>query len=85
MVFFFKFYHFCILQSDYYCSDCRNGSAPNCVDYVEFGREDIVPFITLERSGRLCGERTGFAFDEPEGQLLIWLRLGTAEQTVGCI
>ena len=44
-----------------------------------------MPFITLERSGRLCGERTGFAFDEPEGQLLIWLRLGTAEQTVGCI
>lgn len=57
-------------------SEQRNGSAPNCVDYVEFGREDIVPFITLERSGRLCGERTGFAFDEPEGQLLIWLRLG---------
>jgi len=48
-----------------------------CVDYVEFGQEDVIPFITLKRSGRLCGYRAAHSlYDDPEGQLLIWLKLG---------
>jgi len=48
----------------------------SCVDYVEFGQEDVIPFITLKRSGRLCGHNPGAVYDDPEGQLLIWLKLG---------
>jgi len=48
----------------------------NCLDYLEFGQDDIVPFITLKRSEKLCGDRVGYHFDEPGGVLLIWLRLG---------
>ena len=48
----------------------------SCVDYVEFGQEDVIPFITLKRSGRLCGHKPGAVYDDPEGQLLIWLKLG---------
>ena len=47
------------------------------MDYVEFGQEDVIPFITLKRSGRLCGYRAAHSlYDDPEGQLLIWLKLG---------
>jgi len=57
-------------------SDQKNSSKEVCIDYIEFGREDIIPFITMERSGKLCGEKTGYHYDEPGGQLLIWLKLG---------
>jgi len=57
-------------------SEPRNGSKEACIDYIEFGREDIIPFITMERSGKLCGDKTGYHYDEPGGQLLIWLKLG---------
>jgi len=60
----------------YLRSDQKNSSQEVCIDYIEFGREDIIPFITMERSGKLCGERTGYHYDEPGGQLLIWLKLG---------
>jgi len=57
-------------------SEQRNGSKETCIDYIEFGIEDIIPFITMERSGKLCGEQTGYYYEEPNGQLLIWLKLG---------
>ena len=55
----------------------RESGKDVCVDYVEFGQEDVIPFITLKRSGRLCGYRAGRSlYDDPAGQLLIWLKLG---------
>ena len=54
-----------------------------CLDYVEFGQEDVIPFITLKRSGRLCGYKRGTGlYDDPSGQLLIWLRLGPTPETM---
>jgi len=54
-----------------------------CDDYVEFGSKDLVPFVTLERTGRLCSYKPGLTFDEPNGELLIWLRLGSLESPGG--
>lgn len=50
-----------------------------CGDYIEFGSHDLVPFVTLQRSGRLCSYTPGITFDEPNGELLIWLHLGSLE------
>ena len=36
-----------------------------------------MPFVTLNRSGRLCSYKPGLTFDEPGGELLIWLHLGS--------
>lgn len=50
-----------------------------CLDYVEFGQDDVIPFITIKRSGRLCGDKKGAGlYDDPSGQLLIWLKLGAS-------
>ena len=63
----------------------RDGS---CVDYVQFGLDDLIPFLTYEKSDRLCGERDGktrvsggFAYDDPHGNLLVWVSLGGRRQT----
>jgi len=50
----------------------------DCHDYIEFGREDDIPLWTLERSGKLCGIKNDVKYEEPGGQLLIWLELGPA-------
>lgn len=56
-----------------------NSAVPgDCHDYIEFGREDDIPLWTLERSGKLCGTRSDVKYEEPGGQLLIWLELGGA-------
>jgi len=47
-----------------------------CVDYVQLGRDDNMPFFTWDKSGKLCGDMTGFSFDVSNGQLLVWVRLG---------
>lgn len=28
----------------------------SCVDSIQFGQDDAIPFITLEKSGKICGE-----------------------------
>ena len=65
--------------------DKKNG---NCVDYIQLGQEDIIPFVTIEKSDRLCGElqgqkqvNQGFAYDDPYGNLLIWVSLGGRKET----
>jgi len=50
----------------------------DCHDYIEFGREDNIPLWTSERSGKLCGVRRDVNYEDPDGQLLIWLELGPA-------
>jgi len=47
-----------------------------CVDYVQLGRDDNMPFFTWDKSGKLCGDMSGFSFDVSNGQLLVWVRLG---------
>ena len=54
-----------------------------CVDFLQFGQNDIIPFITLRKSKRLCGKingksdaRQGYGFNEPGGSLLVWINLG---------
>lgn len=49
-----------------------------CQDYVQFGRDDRIPFYTIFKSEKLCGNMTGFRYDEPGGKLLVWLSLGRA-------
>jgi len=55
----------------------RRSSSGSCRDYVQFGRDDYIPFITVEKSEKLCGNRSGFSYDEPDGKLLVWLNLGS--------
>ena len=55
----------------------RKGSGGSCNDFVQFGRDDLIPFITVEKSDKLCGNRSGFRYDEPDGKLLVWLYLGS--------
>lgn len=47
-----------------------------CVDYLQLGRDDNVPFFTWDKSKKLCGDLTGYSYDVSNGQLLIWVRLG---------
>ena len=78
--------------------DRRDGA---CVDYVQFGQDDRIPFVTFEKSGRLCGYRDGrlksyvgpvgrsnvdfpeggYAYDDPYGNLLVWVNVGGRRQT----
>ena len=79
--------------------DRRDGA---CVDYVQFGLDDPVPFVTLQKSDRLCGYRDGrlknhvgpvggrsnvefprggYAYDDPYGNLLVWVSVGGRRQT----
>ena len=61
-----------------------------CTDYIQFGQDDIIPFMTYKKSERLCGEdqsrpregyKSGFVYDDPSGNLLIWVSLGGRGQT----
>jgi len=47
-----------------------------CVDYVQLGRDDNMPFFTWDKSAKLCGDLTGYSYDVTNGQLLVWVRLG---------
>ncbi len=49
---------------------------PRCLDYIQFGIDDLVPFLTLTKSVKKCGNETGFTYDDPAGNLLIWLAMG---------
>eukprot|EP00092_Neocalanus_flemingeri_P024486 GFUD01026554.1.p1 GENE.GFUD01026554.1~~GFUD01026554.1.p1 ORF type:complete len:383 (+),score=139.00 GFUD01026554.1:100-1248(+) len=47
-----------------------------CVDYVQLGKGDNMPFFTWDKSGKLCGDQTGYSYEVTNGQLLVWVRLG---------
>jgi len=47
-----------------------------CVDYLQLGRDDNMPFFTWDKSDKLCGDLTGYSYDVNNGQLLVWVRLG---------
>jgi len=50
--------------------------AGKCVDYVQFGRDDSMPFFTWDKTAKLCGNFTTYNYTDNNGELLIWLRLG---------
>ena len=47
-----------------------------CVDYIQFGRDDSMPFFTWDKTTKLCGNFSSFNYSDSNGELLIWLRLG---------
>ena len=60
----------------------------DCIDFIQFGQEDKIPFYTFEKSTRLCGRingklkaSEGFFYDDPEGNLLVWIGLGGRGRT----
>ena len=55
----------------------------DCIDYIQFGQNDMVPFYTMKKSKKMCGKKNGktkasegFFYDDPKGNLLIWIGLG---------
>ena len=44
-----------------------------CSEYIQFGKDDLVPFVTLVRSKKMCGEVTNFSFDVDNGAMNIWM------------
>lgn len=55
---------------------------PKCLDYIQFGIDDLIPFVTVIKSEKKCGNETGFTYDEPDGNLLIWLAMGPSYPSV---
>ena len=35
----------------------ENTKTEDCEDYVQFGEKDIIPFVTLRKSKKICGQR----------------------------
>jgi len=73
----------------------QNKRKKDCVDFVQFGQDDIIPFVTVRKSKRLCGQvshdqpRThalanhdflGYS-TEPGENLLVWINLGGRRST----
>jgi len=59
-----------------------------CKDYIQFGQNDKLPFITLVKSRKVCGHldgsrnfSKGFMYDDPHGNLLIWVNLWGRQKT----
>ena len=66
----------------------RNSSDLSCKDYIQFGLDDKLPFLTLDKSKQICGHiqgqkdvSKGFMYDDPYGNLLIWINLFGRKQT----
>ena len=41
----------------------------------------MVPFFTIFKSKKMCGKFSGASYDDPHGNLLVWLNLGGRRQT----
>jgi len=59
-----------------------------CIDYIQFGKDDNIPWYTLEKSKKICGVKDGKTnssrgvfFEEEDGNLLIWIALGGRRST----
>jgi len=68
-----------MLHAEQFRLRTKTGPDGDCHDYIEFGREDNIPFWTSERSGKKCGVQSNVHYDDPDGQMLIWLELGPAQ------
>ena len=61
----------------------KSRSDGDCYDFIQFGQDDKIPFMTLTKSERICGHINGKVdaakgrfYDDPKGDLLIWINLG---------
>ena len=66
----------------------RSRKDQDCIDFIQFGQDDKIPFITMAKSKRICGEIGGKAnaskgvfYDDPKGNLLVWINLGGRRET----
>ena len=59
-----------------------SSSGLKCLDYIQFGIDDLIPFVTVVKSEKKCGNETGFTYDDPDGNLLIWLAMGPSFPSV---
>ena len=60
----------------------------DCIDFIQFGQDDRVPFYTLEKSRKMCGVKNGktnasqgIFYKDPTGNLLVWIGLGGRRKT----
>jgi len=53
-----------------------------CMDYVQLGKDDTMPFFTWNKSDKMCGDLSGRSYDVNNGQLLVWVRIGSGRQEV---
>lgn len=65
-----------------------NKSDESCKDYIQFGQDDSVPFVTVVKSEPKCGRingkkdpHLGYFYDDPHGNLLIWVNLFGRKKT----
>lgn len=56
--------------------ELRQSDRKKCLDYIQFGRDDNMPFFTWDKTAKLCGNFSSFHYSDNNGELLIWLRLG---------
>jgi len=55
----------------------RGGGEAGCVDYVQFGEDDSIPFVTINKSKKLCGNVEKWNYNVGVNKdLLIWVRVG---------
>ena len=66
----------------------KNKSDGTCKDYIQFGQDDKLPFMTLTKSKQICGHidgkqdaRQGFMYNDPYGNLLVWINLFGRKET----
>jgi len=53
----------------------RGGGKQGCVDYIQFGKDDPIPFMTVKKSNKLCGRVSDWPYDVEGNGLLVWLHL----------
>ena len=53
----------------------RRNQTDECIDSVAFGEDDLVPFLTIKKSGPLCGPQPDWSYDITNGKLIFWLHL----------
>jgi hypothetical protein len=71
-----------VYVEDMYLRRESNSGSPKCLDYIQFGIDDLIPFVTVMKSAKMCGNETGFRYDDPDGNLLIWLAMGPSYPSV---
>ena len=66
----------------------RSSKDSDCIDFIQFGQDDRIPFFTLKKSKRICGgingksnASAGYFYDDPKGNLLVWVNLGGRRKT----
>lgn len=51
----------------------RGGGQLGCVDFIQFGKDDPIPFMTVKKSNKLCGLVSDWPYDVEGNDLIVWL------------